>query len=683
VTTIRKLLIANRGEIASRIMRTARSLDITTVAIFSEADASAPFVRDADEAVALAGNSAAETYLRGDLIIEAALRTGVDAIHPGYGFLSENAGFAAACGDAGLIFVGPPPAAIAAMGSKIAAKALMAAADVPVLPGITIEDGSPVPSDLPDRANSEVGYPVLVKAAFGGGGRGMRIVRDSSQLLDAVAAAGREAASAFGNGTVFLEHYLESPRHIEVQIFADSHGNAVHLFERECSIQRRYQKIIEEAPSAAVDDALRAQLGSAAVAVAKTIGYVGAGTVEFVMGADGRFFFLEVNTRLQVEHPVTELVTGLDLVRLQLLVAEGQPLPSDVLDARLCGHAIEARLYAEDVAAGFLPATGTVRRFRVPELPGIRVDSGVSDNCEVSVHYDPMLAKVIAHGPTRDDARRTLARALSEAQLHGVVTNRELLVAILREREFAAAQIDTGYLTRHDPAALVASIRHPDAAPVHALAVALADQTARRDTAPVLQTLPSGWRNVPNSHQWTELDHHGEVLRVTYRVTRDRVDAAVNDDPLQDVRLHEATPDWVDLAVAGIRHVVQVHRAGEVRYVDSALGHTTLRVIARFPEPGSTKAPGSLLAPMPGTVVRVAVALGATVTSGAPVIVLEAMKMEHTVPAPHDGTVEEVNVEVGQTVDVGMVLAMVKEVTVEVGQTADVGLVLAMVKEER
>ena len=683
MTTIRKLLIANRGEIASRIMRTARSLDITTVAVFSEADASAPFVRDADEAVALAGNSAAETYLRGDLIIEAALRTGVDSIHPGYGFLSENAGFAAACGDAGLIFVGPPPAAIAAMGSKIAAKVLMAAAGVPVLPGITIDDGSPVPSDLPDRANSEVGYPVLVKAAFGGGGRGMRIVRDSSQLLDAVSAAGREAASAFGNGTVFLEHYLESPRHIEVQIFADSHGNAVHLFERECSIQRRYQKIIEEAPSPAVDDALRAQLGSAAVAAARTIGYVGAGTVEFVMGADGRFFFLEVNTRLQVEHPVTELVTGLDLVRLQLLVAEGQPLPSHVLDARLSGHAIEARLYAEDVAAGFLPATGTVRRFRVPELPGIRVDSGVSDNCEVSVHYDPMLAKVIAHGPTRDDARRTLARALSETQLHGVVTNRELLVAILREGEFAAGQIDTGYLTRHDPAALTASTRHPDAAPVHALAVALADQAARRDAAPVLQTLPSGWRNVPNSHQWTELDHHGEVLRVTYRVTRDRVDAAVNDDPLQDVRLHEATPDRVDLAVAGIRHVVQVHRAGEVRYVDSALGHTTLGVIARFPEPGSTKAPGSLLAPMPGTVVRVAVALGATVTAGAPVIVLEAMKMEHTVPAPHDGTVEEVNVEVGQTVDVGMVLAMVKEVDVEVGQTADVGLVLAMVKEER
>ncbi len=683
MTTIRKLLIANRGEIASRIMRTARSLDITTVAVFSEADASAPFVRDADEAVALAGNSAAETYLRGDLIIEAALRTGVDSIHPGYGFLSENSGFAAACGDAGLIFVGPPPAAIAAMGSKIAAKVLMAAAGVPVLPGITIDDGSPVPSDLPDRANSEVGYPVLVKAAFGGGGRGMRIVRDSSQLLDAVSAAGREAASAFGNGTVFLEHYLESPRHIEVQIFADSHGNAVHLFERECSIQRRYQKIIEEAPSPAVDDALRAQLGSAAVAAARTIGYVGAGTVEFVMGADGRFFFLEVNTRLQVEHPVTELVTGLDLVRLQLLVAEGQPLPSHVLDARLSGHAIEARLYAEDVAAGFLPATGTVHRFRVPELPGIRVDSGVSDNCEVSVHYDPMLAKVIAHGPTRDDARRTLARALSETQLHGVVTNRELLVAILREGEFAAGQIDTGYLTRHDPAALTASTRHPDAAPVHALAVALADQAARRDAAPVLQTLPSGWRNVPNSHQWTELDHHGEVLRVTYRVTRDAVDAAVNDDPLRDVRLHEATPERVDLAVAGIRHVVQVHRAGEVRYVDSALGHTTLGVIARFPEPGSTKAPGSLLAPMPGTVVRVAVALGATVTAGAPVIVLEAMKMEHTVPAPHDGTVEEVNVEVGQTVDVGMVLAMVKEVDVEVGQTADVGLVLAMVKEER
>jgi len=401
MTTITKLLIANRGEIASRVIRSAREMDIATVAVFSDADADANFVREADESVHLPGTAPADTYLRGDLILEAAKRTGANAIHPGYGFLSENSGFARDCAAAGVIFVGPPPSAIDAMGSKIEAKKTMAAAGVPVLPGITIESGETIDAAaLAAGVEEDIGYPVLVKAAFGGGGRGMRIVRSQDDLIEAVEGARREAVSAFGDGTVFLERYLDGPRHIEVQIFGDSCGNVVHLFERECSIQRRYQKIIEEAPSPVVDHAMREELGSAAVAAGKAIGYVGAGTTEFVMGSDGRFYFLEVNTRLQVEHPVTELVTGLDLVKLQLHVAEGGTLPDEALSPALQGHAIEARLYAEDVPAGFLPATGTVHEFVVPSLPGVRVDAGVRSGSEVSVYYDPMLAKVIAYGAT-------------------------------------------------------------------------------------------------------------------------------------------------------------------------------------------------------------------------------------------------------------------------------------------
>src|SRR3954471_15015577 len=365
---IGKLLVANRGEIAARVMRTAHDLGISTVAVYSDPDAGAPFVRLADEAVRLPGSSPSETYLRGDLVVAAARATGADAVHPGYGFLSENAGFARACAQAGLTFVGPSPEAIEAMGSKTAAKERMAAAGVPTLPGVVVHDGT----DLAG-AGAQIGYPVLVKAAFGGGGRGMRIVRSEDELTEAVAGARREAASAFGDGTVFLERFVERPRHVEVQIVGDTHGTVVHLFERECSIQRRYQKIIEEAPSPAVTPELRAELGAAAVAAAKAIDYVGAGTVEFVLDQDGRFFFLELNPRLQVEHRVTELVPGLALVRVQLQVADGEPLPDEVTSASITGHAVEVRLYAEDVAAGFLPATGTLHRFRVPELPGVRV----------------------------------------------------------------------------------------------------------------------------------------------------------------------------------------------------------------------------------------------------------------------------------------------------------------------
>jgi acetyl/propionyl-CoA carboxylase alpha subunit len=663
MATIKKLLVANRGEIASRVIRTARSMDIASVAVYSDADADAPFVREADESVRLPGTAPADTYLRGDLILEAARLTGADAVHPGYGFLSENADFARACSQAGVVFVGPPPAAIDSMGSKIEAKKTMAAAGVPVLPGITVEDGASIDgAALGARVAGEIGYPVLVKAAFGGGGRGMRIVRSEDELLEAVDGARREAVTAFGDGTVFLERYLDAPRHIEVQIFGDTQGNVVHLFERECSIQRRYQKIVEEAPSPVVDDELREELGTAAIAAGKAIGYVGAGTAEFVLGSDGRFYFLEVNTRLQVEHPVTELVTGLDLVRLQLLVAEGHPLPDEVVSATVTGHAIEVRLYAEDVAAGFLPATGVVHGFSVPQLPGIRVDAGVVEGSEVGVHYDAMLAKVIAYGPTRDDARRTLARALMESRLHGVVTNRELLVGILREDEFAAGTIDTGYLTRHDPVALSRSWRSPDAVKVHVIAAALAAQAARRATAGVLQTLPSGFRNVPSEHQHAVFTVDGDDVEVRYRLGRRGLEATI-DGESTIVRLHSATPERVDLEFGGVRRTCTVRRSGAVSFVDSALGGTTLTEQDRFPEPGSRNAPGSLLAPMPGTVVRVAVEPGAQVNAGTTIVVLEAMKMEHSVVAPVDGMVEEIGVSVGQAVDLGAVLAVVEEPT--------------------
>jgi propionyl-CoA carboxylase alpha chain len=662
-TRIRKLLVANRGEIAVRILRSARELDIDTVAVHSDPDAGAPFVAAADEAVHLPGAAPADTYLRGDKIIAAALATGADAVHPGYGFLSENAGFARACAEAGLIFVGPPVGAIEAMGSKIAAKELMSQAGVPVLPGAVIDaDDEHVAADPAKLAGmaAEIGFPLLVKAAFGGGGRGMRIVRAADEVVDAVTGARREAASAFGNGTVFLERFVENPRHVEMQIFGDSHGTVVHLFERECSIQRRYQKIIEEAPSPAVGPELRAQLGSAAVAAGKAIGYTGAGTVEFVLGEDGGFFFLEVNTRLQVEHPVTEEITGLDLVALQLQVAEGDPLPPEVTGAVISGHAIEARLYAEDPAEDYRPGSGTLHRFRIPELPGVRVDTGVRDGSVVGTHYDPMLAKVVAHGATRTQAARRLARALSEAQLHGLVTNRDLLVAILREREFLAGQTDTGYLTRHDPASLIGQ---PSEASrdVHTLAAALAAQAERRATSVAQPTIPSGWRNVVSAPQRALYRCGEQEVSLAYRVTRDGLWAEIDGRALNGLVLRSATAGEVDLEIAGVRRRVRVHRVGDTAYCDSVFGSAALEEVPPLPEPGLDAAPGTLFAPMPGTVVRVAAEAGQKIAAGGVVVVFEAMKMEHSVRAPVDGIVSEVLVAVGATVEAGEVVAVITE----------------------
>ncbi|MET0899994.1 MAG: biotin carboxylase N-terminal domain-containing protein [Mycobacterium sp.] len=660
-STLTKLLIANRGEIASRIIRTAREMDIATVAVYSDADRDAPYVLQADEAVHLPGTAPADTYLRADLVLAAATRTGADAVHPGYGFLSENATFAQACADAGVIFVGPSPAAITAMGSKIAAKEMMQAAGVPVLPGVTISADSDSDPEVLRAAAAEIGLPILVKAAFGGGGRGMRIVRDADELVDAVRSARREAASAFGDGTVFLEKFVESPRHIEVQIFGDCHGTLVHLGERECSIQRRYQKIIEEAPSTAVDETLRDELGRAAVAAGKALAYEGAGTVEFVMAPDGTFFFLEVNTRLQVEHPVTELVTGIDLVRAQLQVAAGRPLPPEMLDCTPAGHAVEVRLYAEDVAAGFVPVSGTLTTFEFPHLPGIRVDAGFTSGSTVSTFYDPMLAKVIGYGRTRDEACARVARALRETRVHGVTTNRDLLIGILREPEFRAGAIDTGYLERHDPARLMAlGADVPAVAGVHAVVAALAAQAGRRSDTPVLPGLPSGWRTLPSQPQTASFTVGEENIDVRYRFEFGAVTVTVGDQQPQ-VSIVSATASLVDAEIDGVRRRYRVTRDGDTHFVDSALGATTLQEVERFPDPSALAEAGSLLAPMPGAVVRIEVIEGAVVRAGTVILVLEAMKMEHTIRSPADGVVSVISVHTGQQVDSGQVLAIVQE----------------------
>ncbi|MCW2498113.1 biotin carboxylase N-terminal domain-containing protein [Jatrophihabitans sp.] len=649
---ITSVLVANRGEIARRVFRTARELGLATVAVYSDADAASPHVTEADAAVRLPGNTPAETYLRGDLIIEAAQRAGADAIHPGYGFLSENADFARAVDLAGLTWIGPPPRSIDEMGSKIESKRLMAAAGVPTL------------TELDPAAVTEADLPVLIKASAGGGGRGMRIVRSLDDLPAEIEVAQSEAASAFGDPTVFCEPYLATGRHIEVQVMADEHGTVWAVGERECSIQRRHQKVIEEAPSPLVEriPSMRAELFDAARKAAAAVGYTGAGTVEFIADEAGRFFFLEMNTRLQVEHPVTECTTGLDLVRLQLLVADGARL--DPEPPATVGHSIEVRLYAEDPAADWQPQSGTVHRFAVPGVVaefanppahGIRLDGGIVDGSVVGVFYDPMLAKVISYAPTRTEAALRLAGSLAGMTLHGLVTNRDLLVRVLRHEAFLAGDTDTAFFERHGLTRLAEPLAGPPAIAVSALAAALADAAANRATAPVLGRMPIGWRNVASQSTVKRLAHGDDEHEVGYRFVR----GALVADGHDDVELVSLRPDEVVLTVAGVRRSFTVARYGAAVEVDSPLGSVALRLVDRFPDPSAQLAAGSLVAPMPGTVVRVAVAVGDTVAAGAPLLWLEAMKMEHQIAAPVDGIVGELNVTPGQQVDVGAVLAVV------------------------
>ncbi|WP_307849618.1 acetyl/propionyl/methylcrotonyl-CoA carboxylase subunit alpha [Qaidamihabitans albus] len=654
-SAIENLLVANRGEIALRVFRSCRDAGIGTVAVHSDADAGAPHVTSADAAVRLPGDSPADTYLRGDLIVKAATDAGADAVHPGYGFLSENAGFARAVLDAGLTWVGPSPEAIETMGSKVGSKRLMADAGVPVLP------------ELDPAEVTEDDLPVLVKASAGGGGRGMRVVRELGELAEAVRGAGAEAASAFGDPTVFCERYLDTGRHIEVQVLADTHGTVWTVGERECSIQRRHQKVVEEAPSPLVDAAMRERLFAAARQATTAIGYVGAGTVEFLATGDGEFFFLEMNTRLQVEHPVTECTTGLDLVALQLTVAEGGRLPAE--PPRPKGHAIEVRLYAETVtfehgAASWQPQSGTMHRFEIPGVTaeftvprayGLRLDSGVADGSVVGVHYDPMLAKVIAWAPERRAAARALAGALARARIHGVETNRDLLVNVLRQPEFLAGDTDTSFFDRHGLDTLAAPLADERAVRLSALAAALADAADNRARAVVLGGLPSGWRNVDSPPQRKTYTAGGSEYEVRYRFTRSGLWA----DGYDDVALVEAARERVVLEVAGVRRTFEIGRYPGLVGVNSPLGPVSLLPVPRFTDPDAVPAAGSLLAPMPGSVLRVAVSEGDTVRAGAPLLWLEAMKMEHRIAAPADGVVTELPVTVGQQVEQGAVLAVV------------------------
>jgi len=648
---IAKLLVANRGEIARRVFRTARQWGMATVAVYSEPDAGAPFVAEADEAVPIGGTSAAESYLRAEAILAAARRTGADAVHPGYGFLSENAEFARACAGAGLVFVGPSPEAIEAMGSKVAARRLMTSAGVPVVPGAELAGNDPA---VLAAAAAEVGLPLLVKASAGGGGRGMRLVGAGDDLAAAVASARREALAAFADGTVFLERYIQPARHVEIQIVGDEHGNVATLLERDCSVQRRHQKIVEEAPSPAVDADLRRRMEAAAVDAALAVGYVGAGTVEFVLGPDGEFFFLEMNTRLQVEHPVTEAITGLDLVGLQLLVAQGGRLPPEAMSPTMRGHAIEARIYAEDPGAGYAPSAGVVESFELPDW--VRVDSAVEAGTIVGVEYDPMLAKVVAWAPSRAEAAARLAGALGHARIHGLTTNRALLVGILTHPEFLAGAADTGFLDRHPPAELVPAPDDRQWA-LAALAATLADQAANRRNAPVLATLPSGWRNSPSGPQFRRLEAGGRLAEVGYRLGRTPV-FEVDGARLDDVVVLSAEPDAVDVMDAGVRRRYQVSRGAERLHVDGGGVHVSFAILPRFPEPAPAEATGSLAAPMPGRVSRVEVVEGDRVEVGDVLVVIEAMKMEHRLTAPEAGTVEAVKVQPGMTVKGGDVVVI-------------------------
>ena len=655
MTQIKRLLIANRGEIARRVMRTASHMGIYTIAIYSDGDANEPFVNDADEGWALNGITATETYLDIDKVLAAAKASGADAIHPGYGFLSENASFAQKVIDADLIWIGPPPEAISTMGDKLAAKKLMDKAGVPILRSIELEDDTELAV-----AGETVGFPALVKAAAGGGGKGMRIVNEASELEDAVASAKREAASAFGDSTVFLERYLNGARHVEIQVIGDSQGNLVHCFERECSIQRRHQKIIEEAPSSAVSPELRERMGQAGIQAVRAINYENAGTVEFLLDSSGEFFFLEVNTRLQVEHPVTEEITGIDLVREQIRVAQGYPLSFTQESLEIDGHAIEARIYAEDPANEFLPATGEVLAWEMPTTPEARYDSGVTSGSKVSVNFDPMLAKVTTHAPTREEAALRLARVLERMRIQGVITNRDFLITTLRHPRFLAGDTTTSFIEEVNPprerTLNESELRNK------AVAASLFIQYRNRSAADVLQTLPSGFRITRMPPERNTFVYHDQEILTEYSSRRDGDFNFTVSGETVIASIIGVSGDRLAFAVNGRRMTATVNNHGNQWWVHGADGDISLTLKTRFPEINAPEAvAGGLTSPMPGTVIAVQVAPGEQVSAGQVLAIIEAMKMEHSVVSPQDGVVSEVRVAIGDKVEGGELLVVVED----------------------
>jgi 3-methylcrotonyl-CoA carboxylase alpha subunit len=657
-----KILIANRGEIACRVARTARRMGIRTVAVYSDADAGALHVAACDEAYRIGPPPPRQSYLDGDAIVAVARKCGAQAVHPGYGFLSENELFAAACAKAGLVFVGPPPAAIAAMGSKSAAKRIMGAAKVPLVPGYHGDDQS---RTLLAAEAAKIGYPVLIKAVAGGGGKGMKIAERPEEFAAALASARREASSAFGDDRVLVEKYLTAPRHIEIQVFADAHGNAVYLFERDCSVQRRHQKVLEEAPAPGMKPEYRRAMGEAAVAAAKAIGYVGAGTVEFIasdtFARDGAFYFMEMNTRLQVEHPVTEMITGCDLVEWQLRVAAGEPLPKTQGELSIAGHAIEARIYAEDPERGFLPSIGRLVHLRAPvEGPDVRVDTGVRAGDEITPHYDPMIAKLVVRGEDRGAALRRLAEALAAYEVVGVATNIAFLSRVVAHDAFASGRVDTGLIARHHAALFPPPAPLPDDA---LLAAALAEVdslvAARRGAARMSGDPHSPWHGVDS--WWPNASTHAIGLTFLEGEARHEVAVRGNGHPWR-VRLPSrevaatcaAAGGRLEIAAGDVEFHASVVPHDDQRHVFCGGAHRRLVLFDPMAHAGVEEAHGGhLTAPMSGTVVAVLVASGDKVARGAPLVILEAMKMEHTIAAPADGVVAAVNCRTGDRVKEG------------------------------
>ncbi|MFD9421505.1 MULTISPECIES: biotin carboxylase N-terminal domain-containing protein [unclassified Streptomyces] len=644
MTMFDTVLVANRGEIAVRVIRTLREMGVRSVAVFSDADADARHVREADTAVRIGPAPAAMSYLSVDALLDAARRTGAQAVHPGYGFLAENAGFARACADAGLVFIGPPAPAISLMGDKIRAKETVAAAGVPVVPG---SSGSGLTDAQLAAAAREIAMPVLLKPSAGGGGKGMRLVRDEALLADEIAAARREARASFGDDTLLVERWIDRPRHIEIQVLADAHGHVVHLGERECSLQRRHQKIIEEAPSVLLDEATRAAMGEAAVQAARSCGYVGAGTVEFIVPGDdpAAYCFMEMNTRLQVEHPVTELITGLDLVEWQLRVAAGERLPYAQSDITLTGHAIEARICAEDPARGFLPSGGTVLALREPQGHGVRTDSGLSEGVPVGSLYDPMLSKVIAYGPDRATAVRKLRAALADTVILGVPTNAGFLRRLLAHPAVVAGELDTGLVEREADGLV------PDGVPdeVYAAAAALRrDALAPRPDAGGWTdpfSVPNGWRT------------GGAPAPLVFPLRVQGSAPSAHSAPGGST----VTPDGVSVELDGVTH--HFHRSGHWLGRDGDTWHVQDHDPVEASLSGAARAGAdTLAAPMPGTITVVKVAVGDEVEAGQSLLVVEAMKMEHVISAPHAGTVTELDVTAGATVAMDQVLAVVAPV---------------------
>jgi len=654
----KKILIANRGEIACRVAATARRMAVRTVAVYSDADAHANHVRACDESVHLGGSAPKDSYLRWEKILEAAKATGAEAVHPGYGFLSENEEFAQACADAGLVFIGPPPSAIKAMGLKAESKQLMEKAGVPLVPGYHGHDQNP---QLLQREADRIGYPVLIKASAGGGGKGMRAVDRAEDFAAALASCQREAINSFGDDAVLIEKYVQRPRHIEIQVFGDTHGNYVYLFERDCSVQRRHQKVLEEAPAPGMTEAMRKQMGEAAVAAARAVNYVGAGTVEFIVeqreGGEMNFFFMEMNTRLQVEHPVTEAITGQDLVEWQLRVASGEALPAKQAELQIYGHAIEARICAENPDNNFLPATGTLHVYRKPAATAfqrsrVRIDDGVREGGEISPFYDSMIAKLIVHGSTREEALARLDAALAQVQIVGVATNVQFLRGILATESFSKANLDTALIERERA---VLFDREPLGLPLAAAAAItrtligewpgkMPDPFARRD----------GWRSLGEYRRHFDFEFRGAEQTALLTYKRDGglwLEAGGVAGPLVIGRF--PTGEF-EVEFAGNRQTLDVHLDGAVAHVFASKGATKITAIDRLAHAGDTQAEGGrLTAPMPGKVVSFAVKAGDKVSRGQPLAVMEAMKMEHTIAAPADGTVEELMFAPGEQVAEG------------------------------